>query len=79
MWHLWSVKLTVMSLTVGEEVRQKRFNPLATTKVIAGSEILTSNRTKGSSPNQYIGILNSATVMYANLDQNLRVRVSQNV
>ena len=35
----------------------KKSNPLATTKVIAGSEILTSNHIKGSSPNQCIGIL----------------------
>ena len=78
-WCLWSGKLTVLPLTVGEEVRQKKSNRLATTKVIAGSEILTSNHIKGSSPNQCIGILNSETVVYANLDQILRVRVCRNV
>ena len=43
--------------------------PLSTTKVIAGSDMLTSDRIKGSSPNQWvIGILNSETVVYVNLD-----------
>ena len=75
-WCLWSGKLTVLPLTVGEEVRQKKSNRLATTKVIAGSDILTSDRIKDSSPNQWvIGILNSETVVYANLEDTGRVTV----
>ena len=68
-WCLWSGKLTVLPLTVGEEVRQKKSNRLSTTKVIVGSDILTSDRIKDSSPNQWvIGILHSETVVYANLE-----------